>query len=285
MYWTASSRPLLPFEHEGRRLGILVEGISSVRESALRVGAVVELHGDVEHHEIRGGHTSARPRLKQSARRGVRPGRPCRELPCQSSGGRSELILGHHMRGYPNLTGFASGNRLAKHGESRCPSATGALRNPLQGSGDREHCSRDFHATEGGVLRRNEKIARQRKLEAAAECDALHHRYCRYLQHFDSTIRDVHLRDERSEPVDVLAWPFAHFAAEAEVRPLRANDKHTYVAFAGLTHCDPQSLRKSQIESVERRVGQHDTSDSAGSFKSNRRHCDTSSLCRRQAGR
>jgi hypothetical protein len=67
----------------------------------------------------------------------------------------------------------------------------------------------------------------------------------RYFQHFESTIRDVHLRDERSEPVDILAWPFAHFAAEAEVRPLRANDKHTYVAFAGLMYCDPQSLGKA----------------------------------------
>src|SRR4029077_9502948 len=149
MHWAGCGRPLLPFEYEGRRRDILVEGISGVRESALRVGAVVKLHGDVEHHEIRGGHTSARPGLKQSARRGVRPGRSCCELSCQCSGGRCELMLGHYMRRYPNLTGFASGNRLAKHGESRCPTTTGALRNPLQGSGDREHCSRDFYATEG----------------------------------------------------------------------------------------------------------------------------------------
>src|SRR3981189_1585365 len=93
---TAYSRPLLPFEHERRRLDILVEGIGGVRESALRVGAVVKLHGDVEHHEIRGGYTAARPRLKQSARRGVRPGRPRRELPCQCSGDRCELIPWHH---------------------------------------------------------------------------------------------------------------------------------------------------------------------------------------------
>ncbi len=62
---------LLPFEHEGRRFDILVEGISGVRESALRVGAVVKLDGHIEHHEVRGRHTSARPRLEQSARRGV----------------------------------------------------------------------------------------------------------------------------------------------------------------------------------------------------------------------
>src|SRR5207247_407772 len=126
-----------------------------------------------------------------------------------------ELILRHHMRRYANLTGFASGNRLAKHGESRCPSPTGALRDPLQGPSDRKHRSRHFHAAEGGVLGRDEKIARQRKLETAAECNALHHRHCWYFQHFDGPIRDVHLRDERSEPVDVLSWPFAHFAAEA----------------------------------------------------------------------
>jgi hypothetical protein len=39
--------------------------------------------------------------------------------------------------------------------------------------------------------------------------------------------------------------PFAHFAAEAEVRTLRANDKHTDVAFACLMHRDPQSLGKN----------------------------------------
>jgi hypothetical protein len=59
-------------------------------------------------------------------------------------------------------------------------------------------------------------------------------------------------------------------AAALEVRTLRANDKHTYVAFARLMHCDPQSLRKAQIEAVKGRVGQHDTSDRAIAFESDR---------------
>src|SRR3981189_1425261 len=43
-------------------------------------------------------------------------------------------------------------------------------------------------------------------------------------------------------------------------------------------HRDPQSLGIAQIESVEGRVGQHDISDSAVFFKSDRRHYDTSSF-------
>jgi hypothetical protein len=35
-------------------------------------------------------------------------------------------------------------------------------------------------------------------------------------------------------------------------------------------HCDPEFLRKAQIDSVKRRIGQYDISDSAVSFKSDR---------------
>jgi hypothetical protein len=112
-----------------------------------------------------------------------------------------ELVFGHHMRCNSQHASFGSGNRFTKHGKSRCASPTCALRNPLQSSGKRQHCSRYFHATEGSILGRNQKIAGQRKLETTAECDAPHHCYCRYFQHFDGAIREVYLRNERSEPV------------------------------------------------------------------------------------
>src|SRR5258707_4084113 len=75
------------FEDERWRFNVLVEGVRRVRKAALSVGTVVELHRDVEHHKIRGGYTSTRPSLEQGTRRGVRPGRPCRELPDQCSCG------------------------------------------------------------------------------------------------------------------------------------------------------------------------------------------------------
>src|ERR1700751_3798731 len=158
------------------------------------------------------------------------------------------------MRRNSECAGFTSENPSAKHAKSRCPRTTGALRDPLQGSGDRQHRGRDLDAAKGRIFGRDQKIASQRQLETAAECDPLHHRYCRYFQHFDGAIGNVYIRDKRSEPVDVLSWPFTHFAAEAKVRPLRPNDKHTYVAHAGLMHGYPQGFRETQIESVKGRV-------------------------------
>ena len=95
-----------------------------------------------------------------------------------------------------------------------------------------------------GILGRDEKIAGQRKLETAAEGDALHHGHRRDLQHLDGAIRDVDFRDERAEPVDVLARPFANFAAEAEMRPLGANHQHADIAFAGLVNRVAQTSAK-----------------------------------------
>src|SRR5258706_11522721 len=140
------------------------------------------------------------------------------------------------MRRNSERAGFGSGNRLPKHGETRCASPTSALSDPLQGSGDRQHRCRNFDAAKGRIVGRDKKIARQRQLETTTEGDPLHHSHRRDLQHFDGTIRDVYVSDERPEPVDILSWPFPHFAAEAEVRSLGTNYKHTYVAFAGLVH-------------------------------------------------
>ena len=47
-----------------------------------------------------------------------------------------------------------------------------------------------------------------------------HHGDGRYLEHFNSAIRGVYLSHECSKPIDLLPRPFAHFAAEAEVRTL-----------------------------------------------------------------
>src|SRR5690349_19877686 len=93
-----SAGDLLALEHKGRRLDILVEGIRRIGKAALRVRAVVELHGHVKHDEVRGGYASARPRLEQRARRGVRPGRSGGKLLGQCSGGRGKLLLGNHVR-------------------------------------------------------------------------------------------------------------------------------------------------------------------------------------------
>jgi hypothetical protein len=50
---------LFSLEDKRWRLNVLVEGVRRVRKAALSVGAIVEFHRDVEHHEISGGHTSA----------------------------------------------------------------------------------------------------------------------------------------------------------------------------------------------------------------------------------
>ena len=138
------------------------------------------------------------------------------------------------MRCNSERAGFASGNRLTKHGKSRCASPPGALGDPLQGSGDRQHRCRDFDAAKDRIFSRDEKIAGQRQFEAAAEGDPLHHSHRRYFEHLDGAIGDVYVRDKRPEPVDVLSRPFPHFTAEAEVRSFGANHKHADVAFAGL---------------------------------------------------
>src|ERR1700756_198270 len=114
----------------------------------------------------------------------------------------------------------------------------------------------------------DQKIAGQRELEASPERDALHHRHSWNLQHLYGAIGDVHLRNKGSEPVDIFSRPFAHFAAEAEMRPFGSNHKHTYVAFAGPMHGYPQGFRETQVQPVEGWIGQHNTTDGAVSFKS-----------------
>jgi hypothetical protein len=131
-----------------------------------------------------------------------------------------KLVFGRHMRCNSQPACFGSGNRLAQHGKSRCACPAGALGDALQGAGKWQHRRRNFDATEGRILGGNKKIAGQRKLEPAAECDAPHHGDGRYLEHFNSAIGSVYLSHERSEPVHILSRPFAHFAAEAEVRTL-----------------------------------------------------------------
>jgi hypothetical protein len=63
------------------------------------------------------------------------------------------------------------------------------------------------------------------------------------------------------------------------MRPFGSNDQHTYVAFAGLMHRDPQGFSETQVQAIEGRIGQHNVSDCAISFKSDRRHCNIVSFC------
>src|SRR4029077_10457148 len=78
------------FKDERRRFNVLVEGVRRARKATLGVDTVVEFHRDIEHHQIGGGDASARPGFEQRARRGVRPGRPGRGLPAQTSPGHSK---------------------------------------------------------------------------------------------------------------------------------------------------------------------------------------------------
>jgi hypothetical protein len=54
-----SLRGSFTFKHERCRLDILIERIRRVRKSALRIGTVKQLHGDVEHHNVCGRHATA----------------------------------------------------------------------------------------------------------------------------------------------------------------------------------------------------------------------------------
>jgi hypothetical protein len=52
------------FKNERWRFNVLVEGLCRICKAALRIGAVVEFHRDVEHDKVRGGDPAARPRLE-----------------------------------------------------------------------------------------------------------------------------------------------------------------------------------------------------------------------------
>src|SRR5258708_12725518 len=72
------------FEDERWRFNVLVEGLCRVRKAALGVGTVVELHRDIEHHKIRGGHASTSPALVQTPLPALRPRRPPPQFPGHS---------------------------------------------------------------------------------------------------------------------------------------------------------------------------------------------------------
>src|SRR5207248_1823477 len=83
-----------------------------------------------------------------------------------------------------------------------------------------------------------------------------HHR-CdrRHAQNLKSAVGSVHLSNEGAEPIDVLAWPLAHFPAKAEVLPFRRNHQRPYIAAACFVDSVSQTMRELQIKSVVRRIG------------------------------
>jgi NAD(P)-dependent dehydrogenase (short-subunit alcohol dehydrogenase family) len=72
------------------------------------------------------------------------------------------------------------------------------------GACGRHHSRSHLYAAKDGVLRRNDEIAGEGKLEAAAKRDALDGRDGRYLQSFDRAIGYIDFRDRGAEPIHVL---------------------------------------------------------------------------------
>ncbi len=88
----------------------------------------------------------------------------------------------------PKLASHWSGNGFSEHREARRPSPTDPLSQTLQRSCGRHHSRSHLYAAKDGVLRRNDEIAGEGKLEAAAKRDALDGRDGRHLQSFDRAI-------------------------------------------------------------------------------------------------
>src|SRR5580704_15475271 len=94
----------LPSRKDHRwRFDIGVERFRRVHKAALRVLPVVKLHGDVEHHEVRGTDAATRPSLEQGASRRIRPGRTRRELPGKIVRSGGELGCRNRMSGDAEL--------------------------------------------------------------------------------------------------------------------------------------------------------------------------------------
>ena len=170
------------------------------------------------------------------------------------------------------LTRLDAGNPFAQHGEARGAGAPDALGETLKGPRDRQHSRRHFDAAENRIPRRDDEIAVQGEFETAAERKPADRGDRWNPQRLDRAIGQIHLRDESAEPVDVLAWPFSHFAAQAEVRPFGLDDENSDVAFAGLVHSLPKAVRVALVEPIERRICEYNSPDGVIAFEPNGLH-------------
>jgi hypothetical protein len=137
-----------------------------------------------------------------------------------------------------------AGYRLAEHREAGRPRTPHALCQALQRTGDRDKSSRDFDAPEYGVVGRDQKIAAQSEFESPSEGDAPYSRDRRHAQNLKSAVGSIHLSNEGAEPIDVLAWPLAHFAAKAEVLPFRRDHQRPYIAATCFVDRVSQTMRE-----------------------------------------
>lgn len=151
-------------------------------------------------------------------------------------------------------------------------SPTDQLSQTLQRSCGRHHSRSHLYAAKDGVLHRNNEIASEGKLEAAAKRDVLDGRNGRYLQSFDSAILLIDFRDKGAEPIHVLMGPLPQVGAEAEVGSFRVDHQNTNVAFARVTHRVPKTFRKLAIDEVAGRIGEDDASNCALAFEANGFH-------------
>jgi hypothetical protein len=101
-----------------------------------------------------------------------------------------------------------------------------------------------LYAAKYGVLRRNDEIAGEGKLEAAAQRDALDGRDGRYLQSFDRAIGSIDFRDRGAEPIHVVMGPLPQVGVQAEVGSFRLDHRNTNVAFARVMNRVPKDIPK-----------------------------------------
>jgi len=74
------------------------------------------------------------------------------------------------------------------------------------------------------------------------------------------------------EPIEVLAGPLSHLAAEAEVRSFSLDHQNTDIAFTGVMDGLPKIFRKIEVKAVVRRIGEHNASEGVLSFEPNGLH-------------
>jgi hypothetical protein len=147
-----------------------------------------------------------------------------------------------------------------------------ALGEALQRPGERQHPRRHLDAAEHGVFGGDDEVAIESQLEAAAECHTLDRGDGPNPQRLDRAIRQVDFGDESAKPIDVLARPFAHLAAKAEMRSLRPDHQNTDIAFAGIMDRVPKRFRELEVDAVERRIGENDAADGVFAFESDGVH-------------
>jgi len=210
-----------------RRFDVGVERLGGVGEAGLRVRAVVEVHRHVQHHSIGRGHSTSGPRLQQRARCGIGARRTRREATRQrvcfgvqlSPLARHEWRCPARPREHPEWALRASRN--ARRGARPTRSARQVQCTPAMGSMAVVTSTHRKTALSAATRKSQDSASSKPPPNARPRTMAMVGTRSASMARYEAFI----LGDERAEPVDILAWPLAYFAAKAEVGSLGTHEQ------------------------------------------------------------